>query len=890
MSASITQRALQSRFKAMATRLAVAFMSTVTVLLAASAVADALGAPRLQSPRNKAVVQSLPAFEWGSVGRAASYEFEFSAAQNFSSTVNGFSNNPITLTNTALTSDQTIPNGTYYWRVRAVNAKDVPGRWSPIRKLVKSWKVAPKLKSPVAKTIDWPTHPLLLSWTSVAHAANYRLEIGTSPKLSTLVYGPTNVQGPQFAFPSVLAPGTYYWSVQPIDAAGNPGGSSRVGKFTWAWPSQTTLSESNVSPDSTYEEPSFSWTAIAGASSYEVQVATDPSFPVNAIILDSQNLIATTYTATNFFPNHTELYWRMRAVDANGDAGSWNDGQPFTEAFDQTSPTIQNLHVYDANGDIADGQATQDPIVRWSPVPGASEYQLTVAPWSGGGYGCNWNAGAPYVSTIDVPTTAWTPGGYDGNNAWEQSAYGWPGGANNNNNEIQFQGAGPFDECLSVIALRNDPPLSGSTIESAPVILGNGATPAFSYTKPSPGGALGAPTNATYSPGVVPAAAGSGAVPAGSTLATTPLFEWQQIAGADGYYVVIANDAGFDPNSIVTVGYTNTTAWAPSLPLKDQSSSYWWEVIPVTAGGQPESNAEGGYDPQPFNKSSIPPTPVAPTNGSNVATQPTFSWRSAQAAVSYTLQVSADPTFANPIQDINTDNTSYTSTSTLPSGKTLYWRVRANDVVNNLNWSSTETFTHNLPAPSSMRNPKAGSTIPLLSWGAVTGAIGYNLQITTAGGSTQVAVDTPYMTPPEFLNPGISHLQVQSVFPGGLTSAFTKVATYNRTLPSPGGIHATKHGTRILVTWNADKLAKTYYIQLATTTDFGTPIASDNTMNTAWVPQISAADAKLRLYWRLAAVDNQSNVGAFHVGVFNGRHAKAKHSTKKHKTKKKHKT
>ncbi len=90
------------------------------------------------------------------------------------------------------------------------------------------------------------------------------------------------------------------------------------------------MSESDVSPDSTYEEPSFSWTAVPGAASYEVQVSSLPSYPANAIILDSQNLIATTYTATNFLPNHTTLYWRMRAIDARGDAGSWNEGQPFT--------------------------------------------------------------------------------------------------------------------------------------------------------------------------------------------------------------------------------------------------------------------------------------------------------------------------------------------------------------------------------------------------------------------------------------------------------------------------------------------------------------------------------------------------------------------------------
>jgi hypothetical protein len=638
-------------------------------------------------------------------------------------------------------------------------------------------------------------------------------------------------------------------------------------------------------------------------------VATQPSYPSNAIILDSSNLTGTTYTATSFFPNHTELYWRMRAVDANGDAGAWNYGQPFTESFDQLVPAIQKLAVYDQNGNAQTNGFTGnfDPIVRWSPVPGASEYQLTVVGWLPPGNPenpstttgeCDWNiAGGNDGATIDTPSTAWSPVGGDNNSSWEQTEYGWPSSAANTNSWIAFLGNGG-SACVSVIALRNDQPLAGTTIESAPVILGSNAAPAFTYIRHAASSDPAArPTNATYSPGIVPPASGSNAVPAGSTLTTTPLFEWQPVVGsdsqdADGYYVVIANDEYFDPNSIVSIGYTNANSWAPSLPLKDQSSSYWWEVIPVMAHGSPEYNPEDptAYDPQQFNKSSTPPTPVTPTNGSNVATQPTFSWRSAQAAASYTLQISADRTFANPIQSINTDNTSYTSTSTLPAGKTLYWRVRANDVVNNLNWSGIQTFTHNLPAPSSLHSPRSGSTIPLLSWTPVTGAVGYNLQITTASGTTQQGVDTPYMTPAEFLNPGISHLQVQSIFPGGLTSAFTKIATYNRTLPSPGGIRATKHGTRILVSWRADPLAKTYYIQLSTTTDFGNPIASDSTTNTAWVPQINAAEAQLRLYWRLAAVDNEGSVGAFHLGVFNGKHAKAKHRTKKHKTKKKRKT
>ena len=112
----------------------------------------------------------------------------------------------------------------------------------------------------------------------------------------------------------------------------------------------------------------------------------------------------------------------MRAIDANGDAGSWNDGQPFTESFDQSAPTIQNLHVYDQNGDVlTNGFATNnDPILRWSPVPGASEYQLTLASWLAPGQypnpssttgECDWNApngaGTATITTRRPPGRLW---------------------------------------------------------------------------------------------------------------------------------------------------------------------------------------------------------------------------------------------------------------------------------------------------------------------------------------------------------------------------------------------------------------------------------------------------------------------------------------------------
>ncbi len=878
-------------FKKLAGRCGAISATTLFVTLAVSGVAQAsLPAPKLQSPSNRARVQALPAFAWKAVNRAAKYQFEFSANRNFSSAVSGFSAGPMTLDTTAITNSSAVANGTYYWRVRAVSAKDVPGRWSGMRVLTKRWSKAPKLTSPVKTAISWPAMPLLLKWKAVPYAVNYQVEIGTSSSLSTLVYGPQNVQGRQFAVPKTLSPGTYYWAVRPIDASGQLGARSLVRSFSWTWPSDTSLAESDSSPDPTYEQPAFTWSPIPGASSYELQVATNPAYATNSIILDTSSLVGNTYTPTSFMPNHTTLYWRVRALDANKDAGSWNTGEDFTESFDTATPSIQNVNVVDQNGANDDGDTNDaDPIVRWSPVPGASSYYVTLVPWSSGS-GCNFNG---QTVTDSTSVTAWTPIGRGESNGWESSLYKWPQSANDGDNETSLL-AGSY--CVSVLAYRNAGPLAGTTIESTPTVIGSFTAPAFTYAPSTLAGTLSTSSQAQYSPGIVQPAAGAGAVAAGSTLTTTPLFEWQQVAGATGYYVVIANDANFDPNSIVFGTYTNTTSWAPPRPIPDQTGAFWWEVIPVNSSlnnGQPLDNVQDGisYNPQHFNKSSSPPAPTSPTGGANVPTQPTFSWRSAQGAVSYTLEVSTDPTFASPIQTISTDSTQFTSASTLPAGKTLYWRVRANDVSYNLNWSAVETFTHNVPAPTvPVSKPRTGSTIPLFAWKPVSGAVGYNVQVTSGSGSYTTYVSTPFMTPPELTTPGISTWHVQAVFPGSVFSAFTTPATnYKRTFPAPGGVHATKHGSRILVTWRPDPLAKTYNIELSATPGFESPIASGTTANTAWVPQITAQQASTKLYWRLQAVDFEGNRGAFHSGTFRGpaKHHKPAKKKKSKKSKKK---
>ena len=223
----------------------------ICILAPAAAQARGLPAPALQNPGNDARGQSLPVFTWGSVSGGAQYEFEFAADRQFSSGVNGFGAEGDFLYNTAITNDKTIPNGTYYWRVRAVTAKDVPGSWSGVRTLHKAWTTAPQLQSPSnGGTVSWPTYPLVLRWSAVPYATNYYVWLATDPGLANIVWGsvsnPQSTQATVLAYPSALPPGQYYWAITPVDAEGDRGPRSAVSSFNWTWPSTTSLSETNT--------------------------------------------------------------------------------------------------------------------------------------------------------------------------------------------------------------------------------------------------------------------------------------------------------------------------------------------------------------------------------------------------------------------------------------------------------------------------------------------------------------------------------------------------------------------------------------------------------------------------------------------------------------------
>ncbi|MDP9346067.1 MAG: hypothetical protein M3P44_10145 [Actinomycetota bacterium] len=822
---------------------------TICAALALPASAAArLPSPPLEAPAASASVQALSAFTWKPVRRAARYELQVSADKAFGSTLLS-----LKTTNTAGTLLRTLQDGTYYWRVRAVSAADNAGAWSKTRSVVKDWSAAPQLQSPSdATAVNWPATPLALRWSSVPGAGAYLVSVGTDPGLSTLVVGtaskPVETEGTAFALPTTLPAGTYYWAVTPVDGRGFKGQRSRVGSFSWSWPSGTTTSFADLNDASEVVDPQLSWASVPGGARYDLEINPSQDFAVGSKVCCSDTITGTSYSPPKLLPNNT-YYWRVRPIDPDGNAGAWTKGQPFTKAFDAVTPSISGLRVEDNLGADVTGGATANPVVRWNAVPGASGYEVRGYPYNGST--CNFGTAA-WDDTTEA--TAWTPLGPGSKPKIGSDA--WPAPSR----QIGAVARGG-SYCVQVRAYTDNDSKGQAVIGAATELR-----PAFTYSSaPAPSGTAGATQASDY---LTPQS--------GSVSSAMPLFTWRPVPDATGYYAVVARDPDF--TKVIDVAWTTVAAYAPRLPSRpisyaDETTHYYWAVVPEGTSGV-TTLLPGDDSPQLFDKRSVPPSLLAPFG--DVPTQPSFRWSPVPGARTYTLQVATDPDFGDVLEDVKTAATAFTTSQTYAADTTLYWRVRANDDLGTgLTWSDPGTFVRRLPAPAIGPNPTAGMTPPLWAWSPVDGAIGYDVHLdqgdgTQADGTTSVAAFSAVTA----RGIGIIRWKVRARFPGAMSGpiygGYSAAQSFVRSIPAPAGAKGTRSGARMLLSWSPVEGAKAYKVEVSDSTGFSRISDTAATDLTTWAPDTTRPVYRAggRIYWRIRATDTRGTLGAAATGSF----------------------
>ena len=301
---------------------------SVLVLAAPGVAAAAPKAPTPVSPANGATTQYLPALGWNAVSGADHYVYQLAADLGFNSPVSVSGASVLETYNTWASFKTAVPNGKYYWHVRAVDSAGKVSPWSAPRTFTKTWQGDTVALSPAdGATIQFPTNPTL-KWQPVPGAAKYEITVASADDLSTLDGKPAKgveTDASQYTIPTGLSAGTtYYWSVTPIDGAGNRGTApSEPWRFTWKWTSTTHLTFEDLAPAADVVDPRFSWDPIPNAARYDVEINSDQNFAIGSKFCCTAPTVATTLSPVTVLQNN-RYYWRVRGIDADGNFGQWN--------------------------------------------------------------------------------------------------------------------------------------------------------------------------------------------------------------------------------------------------------------------------------------------------------------------------------------------------------------------------------------------------------------------------------------------------------------------------------------------------------------------------------------------------------------------------------------
>jgi hypothetical protein len=836
----------------------------------------------------------VPAFSWTAVAGADHYQFELSAGSTFGTPLV-----TISTKNTRATVTQTISDGPYTWHVRAVTATSVNGPWSAPVTWTKTGS-GPTLIAPAANaTVTYP-NPLLLQWSAVDGAYDYVVSIADASSMANPTTATT--EGTSYSPGNWLPPGVHYWSVTARDSRGNPVGTTPVSggsAFTWVWPSTVANPQVASSVDAsagataqwTMYDPVFTWNPVDGAVKYQVEVNSDDvTWAGGSKVCCSTDIVGTKLTPKALLPNATYA-WRVRAVDASGYAGPWTVGPTFTQSYDSfvtapttSTPSVPNLRMADNLGDPgtdvdpAAGYQTQVPVVKWDPVPGASGYDVTMVRYVGGA--CEWTTSNVPRWSARTAATSFTP-----------TASGWnnllPWGSFSGVTTDTYDLIANTSYCVRVTPFRDTAVTGGfsyTDVSGDPSYLdpnNDGTAPAFTFTGFPTGGACSAPCTSGY--------LGDGDYQgplSGSSPAAVPLFTWKPVAGANGYFVIVARDQAF--GTIVDYAFTHIPAYAPRSggyprTYQNQSTKYWWVVLPSSgADGSGAATTPNTGHSQWFNRPQVGPTQVSPAANAGVPGQPTFVWNPIDGARNYELEISADPNFqAASLEDITTSNISYTSLDkSYPADSDLYWRVRAKDYNDKAQpWSTVRKFHQSWPAPTftGITNPTAGDTVPTFGWNSVTGAIAYDVHVNQPNnGTSDFTVQSTAFAPSAVWGLGDFTWTVRAVFSNGYIPTkgpWSATQTYTRSIHAPTGlVTLAPTGTAqspVLLSWNWKPGVKTYNVQVSRDPSFGSTVESTGTDTSSWAPSFGVSDYGNggQMYWRVQGVDSHSTSGTWSAAM-----------------------
>jgi len=223
-------------------------------------------------------------------------------------------------TNTYTATKDLAAGAVYCWRVRATGTYG-PSAYSQVRTFTTGNPPStPKLTAPANNALLASDAQPLFEWadsTSAVAFDHYEFQIDTTNTFTTATTFETaagditdsDLTPLPLAFPVNRAT-TYYWRVRAWNTAGDFSGWSAPFSFRIAYEAPVLTLPANGATLATLK-PTFTWTAVLGATSYKIQVSTSATFVTTVVNL---TVASPSYIRTTNLSSKKTYYWRVQAL------------------------------------------------------------------------------------------------------------------------------------------------------------------------------------------------------------------------------------------------------------------------------------------------------------------------------------------------------------------------------------------------------------------------------------------------------------------------------------------------------------------------------------------------------------------------------------------------
>ena len=302
--------------------------------------------------------QGRPTLKWKAVSGAAKYEVYRARSKD------GDYIKYSTVTGTSYTNTSYIESGsTYYYKVRALDANGTAGAWSSIVSVTYKQTLSAPTVTGGNDAQGRPT----LKWNAVTGAAKYEVYRARSLNGDYIKY--STVTGTSYTNTSYIENGnTYYYKVRALKSDGTAGAWSSVVSVTYK---QTLSAPAVTGGNDSQGRPTLTWKAVSGAAKYEVYRARSK----DGTYTKYSTTTGTAYTNSSYLTSGATYYYKVRALDANGNAGPYSAVVSVTCRLKLTAPSV-------TGGTDAQGR----PTLKWNAVSGAAKYEVYRARSMNGDY------------------------------------------------------------------------------------------------------------------------------------------------------------------------------------------------------------------------------------------------------------------------------------------------------------------------------------------------------------------------------------------------------------------------------------------------------------------------------------------------------------------------